>query len=174
MGIAERVERMLVRVETPSRNVSAELLGRDDLRISFAPGFYQRADRVEMQAQLAQVARLLWAAWSRHYDLILSDEYGGLIEKRRPESERDVTFDEQRDQLIAHGSSPDGRILVDVRGMRDWKVSVAADAMRVLRESEFGAGVAAAARELVADQQLKILQLKVHVYDPRLRERLNR
>lgn len=166
MGITERVEQMIVRVEAPSRSVSAQMHGRNDVSVSFAPGFYHRAAEHEMEAQLGQVGKLLWAARTREYNRIISDEHQQTIEESRPISQRDVEFYSKRDSLVAHGSSSDGLVQLSVRGMRDWKVKVEPDALRRLREDEFAAQVAVAARELIADQQAKIRELKVSIYDP--------
>ena len=168
MGITERVERMLVRVQSPSGSVSAELHGNDDVRVWFAPGFYQRADRHEMQTQLEQAARLLWAARVTEYQRILSDEYEQPMAERSPVGRLDTEFSQRREALVAQGESDDGHIAITVRGMRDWRVELTADALRALREDEFTAGVVFAARKLIADQLAKILQLRVSTYDPGL------
>jgi hypothetical protein len=166
MGITERVERMAVRVEAPSRSVSAELRGRNDIIVSFAPGFYQRAGEHEMQAQLEQVGRLLWASWMREYQRIVSDEHGQTYEESRPLSHLDYEFIDKRANLVAEGRSGDGRIQISVRGMQDWKVRVAPGALSAMREDEFAAQVAVAAQGLIDDQRTKIRELKVTTYDP--------
>jgi hypothetical protein len=166
MGITERVERMVVRVEAPSRSVSAEMRGRDDIVVRFAPGFYQRAGTHEMQAQLEQLGRLLWAAWMREYQRIVSDEHQQTYQETRPVSQLDYEFLEKRANLVAEGRSGDGRIHIAVLGMQQWKVRVAPDAMSTMGEDEFAAQVAVAARELIGDQRAKIRELKVTTYDP--------
>jgi hypothetical protein len=166
MGITERVESILVRVEAPSRSVSAEMHGRNHVIVSFAPGFYYRADEHEMQWQLEQLAKLLWAAWMREYQRIISDEHQQTIQESRPVSQQDYEFFEKRSNLVAEGRSSDGRIHLAVRGMKDWKVRVAPDAMTTMREDEFASQVAVAARELIGDQRAKIRELKVTTYDP--------
>ncbi len=166
MGITERVERMVVRVEAPSHSVSAEMHGRNDIIVTFAPGFYHRADTHEMQTQLEQLGRLLWASWMREYHRILSDEHQQTYQESRPVSQTDFEFFEKRANLVAEGRSGDGRIEIAVRGMQEWKVRVARDAMATMREDEFAAQVAVAARGLISDQQDKIRELKVTTYDP--------
>src|SRR5262245_11349524 len=74
MGITERVERMVVRVSSPSGSVSAQIHGRNDVQIFFALGYYQRAEEHDLESQLTQVARLLWAARMREYNAIITDE----------------------------------------------------------------------------------------------------
>jgi hypothetical protein len=166
MGITERVEQMTVRVQAPSRSVSAQIRGRHDVSVSFAPGFYHRADEHEMETQLAQVGKLLWAARTREYNRIISDEHQQTIEDSRPTSQRDFEFYDKRENLVAEGASADDRVRLSVRGMRDWTVAVAPGALRQLPEEEFAAQVAVAARELIADQVAKIRELKVAIYDP--------
>jgi hypothetical protein len=166
MGITERVQSLVLRVQAPSGSVSAEMRGRNDVVVSFAPGFYYRADEHEMQWQLEQLAKLLWAAWMREYQRILSDEHQQTIQESRPVSQQDYEFFEKRSNLTADGRSSDGRIHVAVRGMQEWTVQVAPDAMSTLREDEFLSQVAVAARELIGDQRAKIRELKVTTYDP--------
>jgi hypothetical protein len=161
---------MVVRVQAPSGSLSAEIRGRNDVSVAFAPGFYYRADEHEMEHQLASVAKLLWAARTREYNRIISDEHEQTIEDTRPVSERDYEFYEKRDSLLAEGQSTDGRVYLSVRGMREWKVKVASGAMHQLREDEFTAQVASAARELIADQIAKIRELKVSIFDPEFLE----
>lgn len=171
MAITERVERMLVGVQTPSGRVTAQLHGSHDVRVWFAPGFYQRADRHEMQTQLEQAARLLWAARVTEYQRILSDEYEQPMAQRSPVGRLDTEFGQRREALVAQGESDDGHIAITVKGMRDWRVELTADALRALREDEFTAAVALAASKLIADQLTKIVQLRVRTYDPRLTQR---
>jgi hypothetical protein len=54
--------------------------------------------------------------------------------------------------------------------MSDWRVRISPHALD-LREPEFAAAVAAAAKALIADQQAKICRLKVSVFDPGLAQR---
>jgi hypothetical protein len=166
MGITERVDRMVVRVETPSRSVWAQMHGRSDIVIRFAPGFFRRAKARELQTQLEQLGRLLWAAWMREYHAIVSAEHHQIYQEKRPVAERDVEFVRKRANLIAHGRSSDGRIRVAVRGMREWKVWVATEA-KSISEAEFTKQAAIAARALIDDQRMKIRELKVTTFDPR-------
>jgi hypothetical protein len=166
MGITERVDGMVVLVETPSGSVSARMRGRDDIKVMFAPGFLRRANINQVQIQLEQLGRLLSTAWMREYQRIVSDEHQQTYEESRPINALDYEFLARRAGLIAQGRSDDGRIDIAVRGMRQWRVRVAPSALSSMREDEFALQVAVAARELVSDQRAKIRELKVTTYHP--------
>jgi hypothetical protein len=165
MGVSERVEAVVVRATTPGGSVTATMRGMDGVEVSFAPGFYQRVGVHEMEAQLAQVARVLWANRMREYRVILDDEFQGNLEIDAPPADRrDERFYEERDNLVAEGVSPDGRVRVTVRGMRDWTVHIAPGSLDELREEELTRAVAQAAQALIRDQLDKIRDLKISIY----------
>jgi hypothetical protein len=167
MGITERVESMVVRVSSPSGSVSAQLQGRNDVQVFFAPGYYHRTDQHDLESQLTQVAKLLWAARMREYQYIILDEYREqAVLEAKPVSRQDFEFYERRDALVAEGQAASGRIQLSVRGMRDWKVRISADVLRDMREDEFAGALGVAARELIGDQLDKVRELKVQTYDP--------
>lgn len=165
MGISERVDSMVVRATSPNGSVTATVRGMDGIEIAFAPGFYQRATPQEMETQLAQVARVLWANRMREYEAILNDESeGNLIVDAPAADRRDEQFYEQRDNLVAEGSSPDGRVRVTARGMRDWSVHIAPGAIDQMLEDEMTYAAVQAAEALIRDQMTKINELKFSLY----------
>lgn len=166
MGISERVDSMAVQATSPNGSVTAVVRGQNGIEISFAPGFFQRAGTEELETQLAQVARLLWANRTREYRAILDDEFrGNLVVDPPPDGQRDERFYEERENLVAEGSSPDGRVRVTVRGMRDWEVRIAPGAIDELREEEMARAAAHAAQALIQDQMDKTRELKLSIYE---------
>jgi len=165
MGISERVDGMVVRATSPNGSITATVRGMDAIEVSFAPGFYQRASEQEMETQLAQVARLLWANRMREYQAILDDESGGGLIVDAPGADRlDDQFYEQRENLVAEGRSADGRVRVTVRGMRDWSVHISPGAIDQMREQEMLSAAVQAAEALIRDQMVKLNELKFAIY----------
>jgi hypothetical protein len=84
-----------------------------------------------------------------------------------PVSARDLDWRAERDELVARGYSPDGRIAVKAVGMRQWEVHISPGTVRALSEHEFAEAAAQAAGELINDQFAKIAALsnKYYGYD---------
>lgn len=166
MGIlADRLDRMSVRVTSPDRSLAAELQGRTTVHLTLAPGVYRRIREPDLADRLATVARLLWAARMKVYYQALSEALDERITaEARPVSPRDVNYHTARDQVLAEGRSFDGRFQVSVQGMRHWTVHIAAGTLGVLGEDQFTEAVSQAAAELIQDQQVKIRELKRQCY----------
>lgn len=169
MGITQRVDQMMVRVSSPGGSIFAEIHGRDEVRLSFAPGYYYRVDKPDMETQLSTVGRLLWVARMREYYRIISDQTGQTITGDvRAESFLDTQFYEQRARLVAEGRSTDGRIHIQVRGLTTWTVRITDGTLNDLSPEEFAASAASAAAELIHDQHAKVRELRVQTYTPEL------
>ncbi|WP_117214158.1 hypothetical protein [Allorhizocola rhizosphaerae] len=168
MGIlADGLDNMRVQASTPGGSINAQLHGRSDVYVSFAPGYYRRVDRGDLEAHLASLARLLWVARMREYYALLSDALGMQVTGESPAiSPRDVEYERQRDGLRAEGRASDGSVTVSVVGMKTWKVSVSDHALNTLREEEFAARVGEAAGALIHDHRRQIRELKMRIYDP--------
>nr|MDT0657600.1 hypothetical protein [Micromonospora sp. DSM 115978] len=166
MGVlSDRLDNLRLRVELPGGGIVAELVGRSEVRLSFAPGRYARYGERELEAHLASVGRLLWAERMRAYYAAVSDAFDERVTgEPKPVSPRDRDFQAGRDALLAEGRSGDGRIYVGVRGMRFWVVHIAAGTVRLLTEPEFAERAAEAARELITDQQARVRALKDRCY----------
>ena len=156
---------MRVRVATPDGAIEAELSGRNDVRLSFRPGFYERCTERDLERRLAGVAALLWARRMRAYYEALSEAYGAPVTgEDAAAGPRDVRYRELRAGLVARGRSADGRIAVSVRGMRDWDIRIRDGTLRALDEHAFLAAAGEAAGELIRDQFARIARLKGTVY----------
>lgn len=162
MGVlADRLDRMRVSVTAPGRGFRAELTGRSEVRLSFARGYYRACTESELERQLTAVARLLYAERTRQYHAALRIAFRSpSIGDRPARVPRDLAYREARDQLVAEGRSPTGRVAVAVVGMREWRVAIAPRTIRDLDEGAFAEEVRAAASELIRDQFCKIIVLK--------------
>jgi hypothetical protein len=166
MGVlADRLDNMRVRVQSPGGKIAAELRGRTDVRLSFSPESYRYFNEWDLERQLAALARLLWAARMREYYAAVSEAFGETITgESPPQTWRDQEYYSARDSIVAEGRSADGRIQLAVRGMTEWTVRIADGSLRTLTEDEFCARVGEAAAELISDQFAKIRELKNQIY----------
>ncbi len=170
MGVlADGLDNMRVHASTPGGSISAELHGRSDVRVSFAPGYYRRVERSDLEAHLASLAKLLWVARMREYYELRSEATGERITGEPPAiSPRDVDYDRQREGLLAEGASADGAVYISVLGMKTWTVRVTTQALNSLREDEFAARLGEAAALLISDHRRQVRELKMKIYPPDL------
>lgn len=168
-ALSDRMESLNVRVSVRGGRIVGELRGRAEVRLSFEAESYPRYDERSLEADLVDLARLLWAGRTKRYYEALSEALGQTVTREDPpETPRDVAYDNAREQLVAEGSSTDGLVHLAVRGMREWTVRIADGILRKLDEETFAARVNEAAGELIRDQMAKIRQLKEQIYEPQL------
>ena len=169
MGVlADRLDRMRIRVTSPNGKITAELYDRTAVRLSFAPGSYRWYSERTMERQLAGLGRVLWANRMKGYYQALSEAFGATVTREStPVTQRDLAYAAARDTLVAEGRSPDGQIRITVRGMREWTIRITDGTLDALPERRFAAGVEQAASELILDQFAKVRQLKDHHYGER-------
>lgn len=163
--LSDLLDRMQVRASVAGSPVAGFLHDRDEVEISFAPGYYDRADEAPLERHLAALARVLWAEYMRQYYAALSTAFGLTVTKDPPAIGRqDKEYVALRQDLVAEGWSGDGRILVTVRGMETWNVRVTPGTLRELTEAEFVTQLREAAGALIRHQFAGIRELKNRVY----------
>jgi hypothetical protein len=164
-ALGERLDAMRVTATTADGSLTAELGNHTDVRLSFAPGVYDRCGERWLETQLEELWTLLWsrrmAAYYQAVGDVLEEKVSGETRIRSP---RDATFVARRDDLVAEGLSADGWVSLAARGMRDWEVRIAAGILDVLAEDEFVERVGEAAADLISDHRDKIRRLKAEVY----------
>lgn len=166
MGVlSDRLDGLQVRASSPNGKVTAELNGRADVRVTFAPRAYVRYDEAGLASDLTKVAAQLMAARTRLYHEAVSEAFQMPLRREPPPlSPRDREYDAARDDLLVEGRSSDGRIRITTRGLRSWRVRIAEGTLSRLTEQQFSAGVAEAACGLIEQQMSRIRGLKHHVY----------
>jgi hypothetical protein len=163
--LREKINAMRVRASSPDQMITAELSGRSQVTLSFAPGWYGRCTDSELGRKLSTVASQLWVARMREYWTVRSRDAGEIITSEpKPISPRAVAYRKARSVLVARGRSADGSVSISVEGMRSWTVTVAPGTVRVLDEREFAAAAGEAAAALIQDQYQKVATLKAEIY----------
>jgi hypothetical protein len=162
--LANRLNRLHVRAQVPGTDIVGVVRDRSDVMVSFAEHSYYEATEAELEWRLANLARLLWAGWTRGYYAEVSAATGRTVTGERPAvTERDRLFREERARTTARGSAADDRVTVVFHG-RDVTVHIEPGTLRELTEEEFVAAVRTAARNLIEDHQRQIADLRVRVF----------
>jgi hypothetical protein len=163
----EQFEETPVRVTAPNEQVSVTLTGTSWVEVSFAPGYYQRADERQLAEQLTRVARLMYVERTRAFYDGLSRETGDIV---RPGSGGVSTSRETREyhrrleELSAEGSSADGSVRMFGTGLSHFLVSIAPGTLSRLSEEQFIAAGREAGLAFLADHLQKVRELKFDVY----------
>lgn len=164
--LADQIDTVPVRAAVPGA-VSAELRGQD-LRLEFAPGYYRTVSEHSLEQALAGLCRILFAARAKAYDQLVRAAGGTPVPRERATDPLDQGYYARLDTVLATGSSADGRVRVELRGLRDWTVTL--DLGR-LREGEFVERAREAAGALIRDVFEKVVQVEQQVYNPLLQGR---
>ncbi|MEV0895626.1 hypothetical protein [Actinoplanes sp. NPDC049802] len=129
------------------------------VEIYFSSGYYDHTSEADLEHRLGSLLRSLWADFEEARRRV-SQVYPDDSEL----SDADRRFFEERDALVAEGRSDDGRITITAQGMQPWRVHIAEDTIRALREAEFCAGVRVAAKRLIKDRLAQAIQLRGRIY----------
>ena len=154
-----------VDVVSPNEQVFITLIGDTDLRVSFAPGYVERATRPQLEEQVARTARLVFARRTEAFYELRSREAGHLLRPgRHPANDRAARFRAARDELVVEGASPDGSVRIVSVGLRDFSVRITPPPGLALDATWLAGAVAAAGTALVADQARGVAELRREVY----------
>lgn len=151
---------------TSDSMVSAEISGRADVRVTFAPGYYDVASAEELAWQLERLAPELFRERMRAYYRIRSEQEGHPVMPPGPRPER-AEYDAARAEVLAVGEAPGGAIRMTALAMETWTVSVAPEARRALDEHAFALAAGRAASALVRSQYQQVAGLKRQFFGPR-------
>jgi len=158
--IADRLDSLRVHASVMDGGICGELQGRTTVRITVAPWVVVN-DR-GLERHFESLARLLWAARMRAYFAAVSEAFGERVTREPvPVGSRDVAYRTARDGIVARGSSRDGRVVVEVLGMRQWRVAV-----RGAADTALGSAAQEAAEALIRDQIRQVRGLKRTIWHP--------
>ena len=147
------VDAMRVRVHTPSEQVFAGIDGWYDVWVSVAAGHGERVGEARLEAEIGQVARLLFAARTREYYRLyeLHLRADPLALRRNRERIHDAF-----ESRSASGRSPGGEVELFTVGMQSFTVSIAPGTLDRLGSHGVGEACTHAGRALM-DAWLQVI-----------------
>jgi hypothetical protein len=160
--LADRLDRIRIRVQAPGSDMYAELRNRKDVTITFGPSVYEWLTEATMERLVAGMARLMYVEWLRQYRAALPDEFLNAV---GAESQNDRDYLAARAELESFGASADGRVALSAVGMLNVAVRIVPGTLRALDEHQFSAGVTEAVHALADDHQAKIRELKQRFFE---------
>lgn len=155
--LADRLDRIHLRVRVPGAPIYAELRHQREIGISFGQDTYRWTNEAQLQHALATLARLLSAGWAHEYTAALRD--CGL-EVVPPPEVRARGYEEARDKIEAIGTSGDGRVAIVAIGLRDFAARIVPGTVRELSEQRFTACVREAATAFLDNHMAQIRELQ--------------
>ncbi|WP_051367212.1 hypothetical protein [Hamadaea tsunoensis] len=161
-ALADRLDRIHLRVRVPGTDISAELRNREEVSISFGHGVYDGLSERDLEHYLASLARLLFVAWQRAYSEALSESFREALVGA--DSDEDRAYLRARGEMVSTGASNDGRVTVTGRAMQDVEVRIAAGTVRELTEWQFAERVHEAVVVLAKNHMDQIEELKKRYY----------
>ena len=158
---ADMMDRLVLLVHSPDKNIKARLRDRTRLELSFLPEAYQSYSDWTLSNQLAGVSKLLWVGRRRASFMArreaLGERFADEVEVATSREQQEL-FD-KRARIEATGTSTNRWITATTVGWTHWNVELAARATRTLREYEFCAEAVSVFPRLLADYQTKHSQL---------------
>lgn len=158
--LAERLDKIRVRVQAPGADIEAELRHRMEITLSFGESVYDFIDERALERTLSSLARLLYAGWQRQYQHAISDTAINLD----PEDQHDFNFRDECRAVESRGESGDGRVAISAVGMDQFVAHIQPGTVRELPEHEFTTKVAEAATRLVQHYRAQVAELQVRYY----------
>ena len=120
-SLGQAVDAMHVSASTPNGQVTGEVTGWYDVRVTFAPGYPERVGEEELALQVQRLARLLFAARMAAYDRIVEEH---LPQPVLPVTDQDRAYDADVARLESTGASADGSVHISGVAMALWAVRI--------------------------------------------------
>lgn len=155
--LAERLDRIHLRVRVPGMEIYGELSNRQRIAISFGEDTYSWMNEPRLEQALAVVARLLAAGWAQEYHRAMRNS--GLEVSLSPDLRND-DYEQARAELTATGFSADGLVSISAVNLQDFAVHIPPGTIREVPEHRFVASANEAATAFVADHMAKIRELQ--------------
>lgn len=144
-SIGDYLDKMVVSVTSPDRNIRARVTNAKDVEVEFAPRAFERYDEERLSHQLARLGVSAWVGYHRgrseayRKSLNLSSDELAAAEKPSDDPHR-RRYEEALNAIEAEGLSTRGMLRVRTRGMMQWKVDIAPGAIRQGCSSCVGSG----------------------------------
>jgi hypothetical protein len=163
--LAERMERLVVRVQSPDRYISAVLSHPLHLDVTFTPGTYRRYREHALERQLDVVATRLWTGHRRGYLHALSEALGEPDRGERDQDAMDIDphsrrYQEAAASIVARGESPGRDIHVTTTALVRWEFAISTGTVHRVGEDQFRRDLVIAARSVLDGYLAQVRELK--------------
>ncbi len=155
--LGRAIEAMHVSATTPNGQVTGEVTGWYDVRITFAPGYPERVGEAELAAQVQRLARLLFAARMAAYNHLVEEH---LPQPVLPVTDQDRAYDDDVAALESTGASADGSVRISGVAMTQWVVHIRPGLVDGVGGERVAALVTEAANAFVRDRVAGVRRLK--------------
>jgi hypothetical protein len=162
--LAPQLSGMRVRASTPDGRLTAELVGRSELLLSFDGSYYYRTDERDLETQGATLCRLLWAGYVREFTRIIADAGGTAVDPHAAGDPKDIEYFQRLSTLTAHGDCGDGHLELTANGMRNFDVRISDGTLGLLSEEQFTQCASRATQRLIDDQLDQVLRMRMRLY----------
>ena len=155
--LGRAVEATQVSATTPNGQLTGEVTGWYDVRITFADGYPERVGETELAAQVRRLARLLFAARMATYNRLVEEH---LPQPVLPLSDQDRAYEEDVAALESTGESSDGSVRISGVAMTHWAVHIRPGLVDGVGGERVAVLVTEAANTFVRDQVAGVRRLK--------------
>ncbi|MGH8791727.1 MAG: hypothetical protein ACRDXX_03670 [Stackebrandtia sp.] len=136
--IADRLDRMTVKVTSPDGHIKGKLADRDQVSVRFRPGSYVYYTEQALERQLSRLGTLLWTGYQRGYLTVVTEAGGEVL--RGPQDAWDASSREflaRRRDVKVECHSPDRTIQLRTVGLSEWTTRIAPGTLDWLSEAGF-------------------------------------
>jgi hypothetical protein len=168
-ALAELLNSRVFTVHSPDGQINATVSNRDRVELQFQPHAYRRYDEAALAHQLTRLAAAVWVESERRYRAAVGEATGeSFREERLVRGSMRRRYYQDLAELEVEGWSSSGWVGIWTLGLLHWNVVIAPGAIRSLKENEFAAEAAEAARSLLASHSMQVHRLKDEHFDLRL------
>lgn len=164
--IGDALAATTVTVHTPNEQVFGSVVGLRDVRVWFAPGYYQRTAATVLEQNLAALAKLLFVAGVRERGRVSTEVSGQEFTRRIVLGHRAETYDAFLRDLTVEVVSADGSLTVTAVGQSSYAVRITPGTLERVPQEVFEASCGEVATRLVAETEVLAARARWETFDP--------
>ena len=153
------VDALETTVSSPDGRLTARVFARRKAELSMPRYAYRRYDRVDLERQLGQLAKLAFVAYRRARREALERELGEPVGDADTWDVAKTRYREELRNLNLDAESEGGWVRVRSRGLIDWRFELAPDTLDAIDREEFLTEVNGAVAAVIARQREKRMDL---------------
>jgi hypothetical protein len=166
-SIGEYLDRMVIEVLSPDRNITLTLGRGTEVDLRFRPGVLVRYDEPRLEHELSRLAQRAWVARQRGFDEAYRRANALAPGEQIPESDdpRMAQYRQRLGDVEGEGVSARGTVRLRTRGMLQWNVTIRPGTIQRLGEEYLLSELKSALAALLLDREMKIILIKAEYFD---------